>query len=244
VNRVDDQDTPSTVNSTVSGTGSATSVSGNTPEPGSGRMTLLLIAGIPVIVVLAASWMWYFVANGQLDLVSALGTANRGQLVQPPRQASEAGWQNAAGDAFVPASSGIWTLVVPQRGASCNAACEERLYQVRQIHMSLGKEMGRAQRLMITDAALDAVSLDVAELSDQRPLPESFASYVTQEQRGMSLWQASPASFASMFPEYAQFPDSWYVMDPSGWVMMRYDKSVTYKDVISDLKFLMKNSNG
>ncbi|MDP5070818.1 MAG: hypothetical protein NWQ45_07955 [Congregibacter sp.] len=239
MSRVDKQDTPSTSKSAASGT-----LPGAAPEPGSGRMTLLLIAGIPVIVVLAATWMWYFVANGQLDLVSALGTANRGQLVQPPRQASEAGWQDAAGNGFAPGSAAMWTLVVPQRGARCNTACEERLYQVRQIHMALGKEMGRAQRLMITDAALDAVSLDVAELSDQRPLPESFAAYVTQEQRGMTLWHASPANFAAMFPEYAQFPDSWYVMDPSGWVMMRYDESVTYKDVISDLKFLMKNSNG
>ena len=33
-------------------------------------------------------------------------------------------------------------------------------------------------------------------------------------------------------------------MDPNGWVMMRYDSSVDYKDVIADLKFLLKNSNG
>jgi hypothetical protein len=33
-------------------------------------------------------------------------------------------------------------------------------------------------------------------------------------------------------------------MDPAGWIMMRYDPSIGYKDVISDLKFLIKNSNG
>jgi hypothetical protein len=227
VDRVENQSTPSTA-----------------PKPGNGRMTLLLIAGIPVIVVLAASWMWYFVANGQLDLVSALGTANRGQLVQPPRQATEAGWQDADGNGFAPGSSPMWALVVPQRGASCGAACEKRLYEVRQIHMALGKELGRAQRVMITDAPLDTLALDVTQLSDQRPLPESFAAYVTGEQRGMSLWHASDSNFATMFPEYSQYPDSWYVMDPAGWVMMRYDQTVSYKDVISDLKFLMKNSNG
>ncbi|WP_439106607.1 hypothetical protein [Congregibacter sp.] len=213
-------------------------------QPGNGRMTLLLIAGIPVIVVLAASWMWYFVANGQLDLVGALGTSNRGQLVQPPRQATEAGWQDASGEAFATGESAMWTLVIPQRGGNCDAACEQRLYEVRQIHMALGKEMGRAQRLMITDAPLDAISLDVAELSDQRPLPDSFSAYVEREQRGMSLWHASEGNFETMFSEYAEYPDSWYVMDPAGWVMMRYDRSVSYKDVISDLKFLMKNSNG
>ena len=50
------------------------------------RMVLLLIGGIPVTVILAATWLWFFVARGELDLVGVLGTANRGTLVQPPRQ--------------------------------------------------------------------------------------------------------------------------------------------------------------
>ena len=37
-------------------------------------------------------------------------------------------------------------------------------------------------------------------------------------------------------------PNSWYLVDPSGWVMMRYSTEVNYKDVIGDLKFLLKNS--
>jgi hypothetical protein len=209
----------------------------------SGRMTLLLIAGIPVIVILASTWLWYFVANGQLDLVGALGTSNRGVLVRPPRQASEAGWTNIQGEGFA-AQPPFWTLVVPQRGAECDAACEKRLYETRQIHMALGKEMGRAKRLMVTDAPLARLSLQVEALSDQRPLPDDFADYMAREQRGMDLWQTAPADFGAMFPEYAEHPDSWYLMDPAGWVMMRYDESVSYKDVIADLKFLIKNSNG
>lgn len=225
-----------------SGKESARSVA---PLPGNGRMTLLLIAGIPVIVILAASWMWYFVANGQLDLVGALGTANRGELVQPPRQAVEAGWRDVQGSAFESTQGqSVWSLVVPQRGAVCGADCEKRLYEVRQIHMALGKEMGRAQRLMVSDAALQDLTLEVDALSDQRPLPQDFAAYVVSEQRGMSLWTSPPDNFQTMFAEYAEHPDSWYLMDPAGWVMMRYDPSVSYKDVISDLKFLMKNSNG
>ena len=50
------------------------------------RMVLLSIAGIPVTVILVATWLWYFVERGDLDLVGMLGTANRGTLVQPPRQ--------------------------------------------------------------------------------------------------------------------------------------------------------------
>ncbi|MFT4825767.1 MAG: hypothetical protein ACI9J0_003701, partial [Cryomorphaceae bacterium] len=31
---------------------------------------------------------------------------------------------------------------------------------------------------------------------------------------------------------------------PAGWIMMSYDGKVGYKGVISDLKFLLKNSSG
>ena len=221
--------------------------SGREPLPGSGRLTLLLIAGIPVTVILAATWMWYFVARGDLDLVGALGTANKGELVQPPRQAEDAGWQNAEGAAFGAGASGTqgrgrWTFVIPQRNGECAAACEQRLFETRQIHMSLGKDLGRVDRLLVTPA--EELSLTVASLSDGRPVPENFRAYLASEQRGLSTWRSDATRFDAMFPELSSNPNSWYLMDPAGWVMMRYDPTVDYKDVISDLKFLIKNSNG
>jgi hypothetical protein len=214
------------------------------PKAGSGRLTLAMIAGIPVIVILAASWMWIFVANGQLDLVGSLGTSNRGQLVQPPRQAIDAGWMTMSGEDFAPGVPPRWTIVVPQPGDVCAAACERRLYETRQIHMALGKAMGRVQRFLVTDAEGGALTLSIDALSDQRPVPATLADYLATEQRGMTLWQSSEPAFQRMFAEYAENPNSWYLMDPAGWVMMRYDPSISYKDVISDLKFLIKNSNG
>jgi hypothetical protein len=56
----------------------------NTDRQTNNRMVLLLIAGVPVTMILGATWLWYFVVRGDLDLVGTLGTANRGALVQPP----------------------------------------------------------------------------------------------------------------------------------------------------------------
>ena len=39
-------------------------------------------------------------------------------------------------------------------------------------------------------------------------------------------------------------PSTWYLVDPAGWIMMSYNSEVSYKDVISDLKLLLKNSGG
>ena len=207
-------------------------------------MTLLLIAGIPVIMILASTWMWYFVVNGNLDLVGALGTANKGELVQPPRQLFEAGLRDSSNELYDASrsNSGTWTLVIPQLTAECGSDCEARLFETRQIHQLLGKEMGRVSRAVVSPSR--DLSLTVDALSDGRPLPPDFQSYISSEQRGLDVLHGNADAFARLFPELATAPGSWYLMDPAGWVMMRYDASVGYKDVISDLKFLIKNSNG
>lgn len=224
---------------------SSTGTSAAASVAGSGRMTLLLIAGIPVIVILASTWMWYYVASGKLDIVGALGTANKGELVEPPRQVVASAWTGSAGESLDVARRrpARWTIVVPQVSAVCDQHCEARLYETRQIHMALGKEMGRVQRMLLTPASAP-LQLAVAALSDDRPLPDNFSTYLARDQRGLDVWRGDAAAFTALFPELAQKPDSWYLMDPGGWIMMRYDPSIDYKDVISDLKFLIRNSNG
>lgn len=212
--------------------------------PGNGRLILALIAGIPVTVILAASWLWYFVVQGDLDIVGRLGTANAGDLLQPPRQSLEAGWRGREGDGYALKEEPKWTLLIPHPAGPCDSLCERRLYEVRQIHEALGKTLGRVQRAMVTTTPADDLTLAVDALSDERPLPANFYRYLERDQRGLDLWFSTEADFSSMFPEMREQPDSWYLMDPAGWVMMRYDDSVSYKDVISDLKFLLKNSNG
>lgn len=224
--------------------GDEQTVTATAPAAGNGRLILALIAGIPLIVILAASWLWYFVVNGELDIVGALGTANQGVLVQPPRQALDGGWADARGTPFALPDTPRWMLVVPLAGPRCASDCEHRLFTARQIHIALGKQMNRVSRALVSDTSAGELGLEVDALSDGRPLPADFAAYLARDQRGLRVWHSDPAEFVALFPEYLESPDSWYLMDPAGWIMMRYDNSVSYKDVISDLKFLLKNSNG
>jgi len=79
------------------------------------RLVLLMIAGIPLTMILMASWLWYFVVRGDLDLVGMLGTANRGTLVQPPRQLDDVDLFEQTGVPIKYADlERRWTMLVPQ----------------------------------------------------------------------------------------------------------------------------------
>lgn len=212
-------------------------------RPNSNRLVLLLIAGLPVTVILLATWLWYFVARGDLDLVGFLGTANRGALVQPPRQLAEAGLHEQSG---APLGQGFldsrWTMLVPGPAGACDAVCEHTLYVTRQIHVALGKEFNRVRRIYVSQAPVAGAQLAVRELSDGRSAPPDLAVYLAQEQRGLQALLLGRADFDRLFPEYRQDPATWYLVDPAGWIMMSYNAETPYKDVMSDLKFLLKNS--
>jgi len=208
------------------------------------RIVLLTIAGIPLTMILAASWLWYYVVNGELDLVGTVGTANRGQLVQPPRQLDEHEMRNDRG---VPVKytdlPRKWTMVVVNHGPGCDESCENTLYVTRQIHIAMGKAFNRIGRLYLSEQPLAQTSLDVSELSDQHPAPASMGELLTTEHRGMKALTLAEGSYQSLFPEQQADPSTWYLVDPAGWVMMSYNSGIHYKDVISDLKFLLKNSS-
>lgn len=175
--------------------------------PGNHRAMMLLIGGIPVIIILAATWLWYFVAQGNLDVVGALGTSNRGTLVQPPRQLDDYAMLDADGRPVTFAElEPRWALLVPGAGNACAGDCEKTLYTTRQIHVAMGKEFNRIRRLYIGDTPTADVSLAVAELSDGRPAPAQLDQYLQAEHRGLKALSVSPQDHAALFPELAQDP--------------------------------------
>ncbi|MEZ5502806.1 MAG: hypothetical protein R3E50_09135 [Halioglobus sp.] len=218
-----------------------------TNSPAANRMMLLLIGGIPVTMILAATWLWFFVVRGDLDLVGVLGTANRGTLVQPPRQLDDQALRDQAGSQVkLRDMEPRWTMVIPAAAGQCDEACEKNLYVTRQIHVAMGKEYNRLRRLYISPDRVQNTPLVVPKLSDGHPPPPAgnFAQYLASEHAGLQALTLSPASYNALFAEQLADPSTWYLVDPAGWVMMSYNKEVSYKDVIADLKFLLSNSGG
>jgi hypothetical protein len=208
------------------------------------RLILLTIIGVPMMMILAATWLWYFVVNGDLDLVGSLGTANQGHLIQPPRQLDAVALAEDTGAAVKYADlPRKWTLVIANGGPDCDQACESTLYMTRQIHVAMGKEFNRIGRLYLSEIPVANTPLVVEQMSDQRPAPASLRELLATEHRGLKALTLASGAYASLFPEQQQDATTWYLVDPLGWVMMSYNSEIHYKDVISDLKFLLKNSS-
>jgi hypothetical protein len=152
--------------------------------------------------------------------------------------------------------------MVVNSGEICDATCSELLYLTRQIRIAIGRDFHRIQRVMMVDLPADTIRIQTstgAEGAQERieggavteaidnasiiaaagetPLLDAIES----EHPDVSVWQAGSEP---VVPERHAADSAWYLVDPSGWVMMRYSSEVNYKDVIGDLKFLLKNSGG
>ena len=114
------------------------------------RRVLLLIAGIPVGMMLAATALWWAVQQGYVDILGSVGTANHGDLINPPRLLSGVVFQHeGVADTLWEDLPEKWHLLVVQRGEACGEVCQQQLYQTRQIHVALGKDFNRVGRVLL-----------------------------------------------------------------------------------------------
>ena len=228
-----------------------------------GRAILLLIAGLPVTMILAATWLWYFVERGDIDIVGALGTANSGDILSNPANILSRSFTASDGsETSLDALERKWTFMVVNSGEICDATCSELLYLTRQIRIAIGRDFHRIQRVMMVDLPADSIRIPTStgaesaqERSEGGAVTEAIDNASTiaaagetplldaieSEHPDVSVWQAGSEP---VVPERHAADSAWYLVDPSGWVMMRYSSEVNYKDVIGDLKFLLKNSGG
>jgi hypothetical protein len=133
-------------------------------------------------------------------------------------------------------------LLVVQRGEVCDAICQQQLYQTRQIHLALGKDFNRVGRVVLSNTAPKAVT--VIPEAAQGSSTASLSDWLAQEHVGVTALTVSSDRLSTLTPEVLESPAQWYVVDPAGWIMMRVSDDLYYKDVISDLRFLLKHSGG
>jgi len=167
---------------------------------------ILLVCAAPVV----ASYYTYYVVRPE-------GRTNYGTLVTPLR--------DVGGLGGIASLHGRWIMLVTGP-ASCDTACRERLYEIRQVRLTTGKERDRVERVWIID---DGGVPDPALLA---------------QHEGLVLMRADPATLARELPAEpgTAASDHIYMIDPLGNLMMRFPKDADPNRMKKDLAKLLRAS--
>lgn len=151
------------------------------------------------------------------------GRTNHGYLMQPTVELAWAPMPALSGET-VPADvlQGRWTFLYFD-SARCDEDCVQNLYKMRQVRLAQGKDMNRVQRLfVITEGEPDA---QLATLLREHP--------------GLVVAREAGAGHAAQLPNAR---GHLFVVDPRGNAVLRYSPDADPKDILDDLKHLLKVS--
>jgi hypothetical protein len=179
-----------------------------------GRRRLLVVAGLFFVPLIAASLLH---SVGWRPA----GQVNRGALLTPPillppLQATALGLR-----APPPASNAWLVLIVSQNG--CADACRRALDDTRRVIDLLGRDRDRVRRVLLATERLDAS--------------------LVLEQSDLVAVDASTPEHSDIRDALAQAADGVvFVADPRHYLMLRYEPGQDAKDLLDDLKRLLKYS--
>ena len=175
-----------------------------------------------VAPIIAAFWLYQI---GGTDL-----TVNRGELLSKPAQILELQLHDEQGR---PATEqqlfGKWHLLVFTDG-QCDADCEKRIYELRQVKTSLHKESDR----LINVAVHLSSQMDAEFNQKMQSHYERFKQYIADQQ-----WISQQLGYDSdrFLKEQHVF-----MVDPIGNIILRYGPNNSPRDMLDDLKRLLKAS--
>jgi hypothetical protein len=195
---------------------------------GKNRRVILAIFGIPAMVILLSSVMYFLVKSKAVDL----GTVNNGELITPPLPFSTLSKISLNNEVQ---SEPKWAYLVIG-DSECLASCERMLYLARQSIVALGKKMGSVRLVFLTTEG--KISSALQQRFDEQYIGiESLAADVQELQQLFAATEIQPLADRQFF-----------VVDPHGWLMMRYQVDNTEQDtlntlgkaVVRDMKRLIK----
>ncbi len=124
------------------------------------------------------------------------------------------------------AYKGKW-IMLQVNDADCGVACKKKLYDMRQLRLTQGKNMDRVERIWL--------------ITDNEPLE----TFVMREYDGTRLIRAKPDLVRSWLPVEpgATVADHIYMIDPLGNLMMRFPKNADANKIKKDLSKLLRASS-
>ena len=127
-------------------------------------------------------------------------------------------------DLGVQADEQRWQMLVTAPQA-CAVDCQQLVYLARQIQIGLGKDSSRASHAIAT----------------AQPLSGDYDAKLTREYPQLQRYPLDLSTYNKTTGDKTA-PQLW-IIDPHGNLVLRYDPSVKGKDLLNDLRHLLKLSN-
>ena len=190
-----------------------------------GRRTLVLITLLFLVPVVLATALYF---GGWRPQGRAL---HHGELVQPAQPLTDVALRKSDGtQSRLTALRGSWTFITFGH-LPCTEACRKNLYKMQQVRLTQGKDAGRVQRVLITQAG----SGDLSALATQYP--------------GLSVFTATPAEVQKITEQLAgrdrksmRDLERVYLVDPLGNLVLRYNADADPSGMRKDLARLLRLS--
>lgn len=187
------------------------------PDRKKSRRILLLLAAISLAPFVGSLLLYYFWKPQSFNNYGLLLPVTSLEAVSIPVK---------DGAAFRFADlRGKWAFLMVDAGA-CDEYCQSKLYLMRQIRLTQGKEQDRVERVWIVtdgrqpDAALSAQYAGTREVI------------------------AADAGFAAKLPAGTSPRDHVYMVDPFGNLVMQFPRNPDLSKVKRDVSRLLKASSG
>lgn len=127
-------------------------------------------------------------------------------------------------DLGVQADDQRWQLLV-SAPKDCAVDCQQLVYLARQINIGLGRDASRASHAV----------------ASVQPLSGDYLAKVEREYPQLHRYALDPTRYAA--PLQGKGEAQLWIVDPHGNLVLRYDARVKGKDVLNDLRHLLKLSN-
>jgi hypothetical protein len=180
----------------------------------SARSQLLFISAIFFGPLILAAWMYY---GGHFTREAS---SNHGALLEPISNLL----QELPDSELLQQGHGMWLLLYPN-ASSCEQACQDALYTMRQGRLMLGKEQDRLLRGFLHGDAL----------------PDKV--FIANEHQGLITTQDASLSSLLTNKKPTELPDGgYYLVDPLGNLVMYFRPDMNPSEMVDDIKHLLRLS--
>jgi hypothetical protein len=185
----------------------------------SNNFKLYLVIAICAAPVIASYLVYFFVRPD--------ARTNYGDLIEPQRPIPALHLQTLDGRAFDATSlKGKWMMLMVADG-TCADACKDRLYHLRQVRLTTGKDRDRIARVWL--------------IPDREPL----STMVIREYDGTEMLRANQKEIAAWLDggdRDGAYREHIYIVDPLGNLMMRFPVNADPNKTKRDLAKLLRAS--